>query len=584
MSLLKWFSFSLVGFLSISVPSSRAGTLTATFNSIPAGSAVNLTTNGVLDWVHWGLFTETSVNRKGGVTPQISDFTPVDASNGYVYIYQYADNANGYTWSDGTPHMAVTNTTTGVWAYGIPAIGSGFRITVPAGTNLQTLKVYVGAFAAKGKFTATLSDNSAPDYTNPLNQTVNNFANGPSAVYALTYAANFPGQNLTVTYTLEQVQGPNAASANVTLQAATLTAPGANNIPFVSLTSLSEGTSVVSPTNLTLTATATDIDGLISFVEFYAGSNYIGTVSNAPYSFIWTNPPVGRHFISARATDDVGAVGSSVAVTVFVATNGGSLSGTRITAPLALNLTLEGTSDWAHWGLLDSSSFNHKTFGGVQISNFTPVGTNLITRFTDNRTAFSWTDGSPVNTVANTNAGVYINGLTNGFEFSVPADTNARTLRVYAGLYGAQGNFQAWLSDFSGRAFTDLTLSNVFGNSHVIYTLNYAAASAGQQLHVRWTIQNLFDVDYGNVTLAAATLQGPLPPPPLLLQRPGLSDSFFRFSFASLADQNYAVQFTPSLAPTDWQTFTNLLGTGGTLSVTDQVGTATQRFYRVLAQ
>src|SRR5215213_4661176 len=75
-----------------------AATLGVSVNSIAAGSVVDLTTNGPLDWVHWGLFTETSIDRKASVTPQISDFTLVDASNGFAYVYQFGDNANGYTW------------------------------------------------------------------------------------------------------------------------------------------------------------------------------------------------------------------------------------------------------------------------------------------------------------------------------------------------------------------------------------------------------------------------------------------------------------------------------------------------------
>ncbi len=582
MNLFRWFPTSLVCVISMLALTGRAGTLTATFNSIPAGSVVNLTTNGVLDWVHWGLFTETSLDRKAGVTPQISDFTPVDASNGYVYIYQYADNANGYTWSDGGPHMAVTNTTTGVWAYGTPNIGSGFRLNVPARTNMQTLRVYVGAYAARGRFVATLSDNSANGYTNSANASVNNLVNGPSAFYTLNFAANSTNQTLDIIYTLQTAY---RADGNVTLQSAALTAPGANNLPFVTITSPPEGTSVVAPTNITLTANASDSDGSVTLVEFYAGVTKLGDSVGPAYSLVWTNPPPGRHIITARAIDTLAGAGVSAPVTLFVAGSGGSLAGSRTAAPTALNLTTEGTSDWAHRGLLNASNFNHKATGGTQITDFSRLGTNAVIRFTDNRTAFSWSDGTPVSSVNNSNLGVYITGLTNGFEFRVPADTNSRTLRIYAGLYGAQGNFQAWLSDFSGRAFTDLTLSNVFGNSYVIYTLNYAAASAGQRLHIRWTIQNLFDVDYGNVTLAAATLQGP--PPlglPVQLYNPGQAANTFTFSFQSQPSYSYAAQFTPSLSPLAWQTFTNVVGNGGTLSVTDIVNSATQRFYRVLTQ
>src|SRR6187402_52495 len=95
-----------------------ACTLSVTFSEVPEGSVVDLTSEGKIDWVHWGLHTDSSLHRKAGVTPLISDFVRQDASNGFSHIYQYADNYNGYSWGDGVPETAVTNTPTGVWAFG----------------------------------------------------------------------------------------------------------------------------------------------------------------------------------------------------------------------------------------------------------------------------------------------------------------------------------------------------------------------------------------------------------------------------------------------------------------------------------
>ncbi len=465
---------------------------------------MNLTVAGSADWVHWGLLTDTSIDRKVNVAPRISNFTPVAASGGYVYIYQFADNANGYTWTDGTPHLAVTNTTTGVWAYGVPAADTGFRFSVPASTNVQTLKVYVGAFAAQGKFVAFLSDASAPNYTNST--AVDNNGNGPSAVYTLNFAANSPGQTLTVFYTLARLRG-SGGGGNVTLQAAALSTPGLNNLPFVALTNPEDRASF-SPTNMiVLSATAGDADGTVSAVEFFAASNKIGQATSAPYSIVWTNPQPGSYVLTARAIDNAGGVGISSRVTVFVGGPGGALSGTRSNSPAAVNLTAEGTSDWAHWGALTASSFDHKSTGNGQISNFTLIGSNVVTRYDNNYTAFSWSDGVPLATTNGSTTGLFVTGAANGFEISAPADTRLRTLKVYTGLYGAQANFEAFLTDFSGRAFTDTSLSNVFGNRYVVYTIDYAAASPGQRLIVRQTIGNAYDFTYGNVTLQAATLQ-----------------------------------------------------------------------------
>jgi hypothetical protein len=64
-------------------PFAHAAKLTVTFTPIPQGEVVNLTGEGALDWVHWGLVTESSLNRKAGVVPQIPDFTPIRLNGPY---------------------------------------------------------------------------------------------------------------------------------------------------------------------------------------------------------------------------------------------------------------------------------------------------------------------------------------------------------------------------------------------------------------------------------------------------------------------------------------------------------------------
>src|SRR5882724_4654684 len=263
-----------------------AGTLNPSFSTIPSGTIINLTAAGPVDWVHWGLYTDTSLDRKAGVSPQISNFKPVyntGNSNAYAFVYQYSDNPNSYSWSDGTPTASVTNTTTGVWAYGLPQIGTGFEISVPADTTVRTLKVYVGVFAGVGRFAAFLSDGSAASYTNSSLDGIRDTQNG---VYSLEYSANSPGQTLTIRWTLLLF---HSASGNVTLQSAALTATNANNPPFVSITSPTENATFTAGTNIMIKAEASDLDGSIAKVEFYDGSTKLGTALSSPYTFAWNN-------------------------------------------------------------------------------------------------------------------------------------------------------------------------------------------------------------------------------------------------------------------------------------------------------
>lgn len=476
--------------------------LSGSFSNIAAGSAIDLTREGEIDWIHWGLYTETSLDRKAGVVPQISDFTVLDASNGYAYVYQFADNANGYSWSDGTPTAAMTNTPTGVWAYGIPLIDSGFQITAPADSATRTLKVYVGAYAARGLFEAYLSDGSARGYTN---SSLFNTRNGPGGYYTINYSASSAGQQLIVRWTL---LSPTAADGNVTLQAAALTATNVNNLPFVVLSGPANNANLSTGGPITFTATANDTDGTVAKVEFYANGNKLGQATSSPYSFTWNSVPAGFYVLTAVATDNLGATSTSGPVEIFVTGTGGNLVG-GITSlpnlPASVDLTGEGTRDWTHWGLATNSLFNHKAGVLQQISDYTQIGSNAVERYANNYTAYSWNDGTPTASAAGATTGVFMTGVTNGFELTVPASTTPRRLKIYVGLYGAQGNFQAWLSDFSAPAYTDTTLVNL-GDTYGVYTLTYAAPTPGQFLKVRYRSLALLDQDFGNVTLQAATL------------------------------------------------------------------------------
>src|SRR5689334_22953180 len=76
----------------------KAGTIIGSVNPIPAGTNIDLTLLGESDWVHWGLYTSSSINRKEGVQAQISDFSTFgDLPGSDVPSYQYSDNFNGYT-------------------------------------------------------------------------------------------------------------------------------------------------------------------------------------------------------------------------------------------------------------------------------------------------------------------------------------------------------------------------------------------------------------------------------------------------------------------------------------------------------
>ena len=92
-----------------------------------------------------------------------------------------------------------------------------------------------------------------------------------------------------------------------------------NLSPTVSLTAPVNNASFTAPASIALTANAADSDGSITKVEFYQGATYLGVDNTAPYTFTWTGVAAGTYSLTAKATDNGGAITTSSVVTVTVA-------------------------------------------------------------------------------------------------------------------------------------------------------------------------------------------------------------------------------------------------------------------------
>ena len=91
-----------------------------------------------------------------------------------------------------------------------------------------------------------------------------------------------------------------------------------NSTPTTSITSPSNNSIFVSGDNISISASASDLDGEIAKVEFYSNQVKIGEDLSSPYQYTWTNPPVGTHNITTIATDNENASSTSDVVTVIV--------------------------------------------------------------------------------------------------------------------------------------------------------------------------------------------------------------------------------------------------------------------------
>lgn len=104
--------------------------------------------------------------------------------------------------------------------------------------------------------------------------------------------------------------------------------------PSVSITAPAAGANFSANGNITITANATDSDGTISRVEFFANGTKIGEATSAPYTVTFANVAQGRYTLTARVTDNTGdtsvtdvpvaiTVGNLKPLAVFVVGNPG---------------------------------------------------------------------------------------------------------------------------------------------------------------------------------------------------------------------------------------------------------------------
>jgi PKD repeat protein len=322
------------------------------------------------------------------------------AAGSYTLTARATDNLGGVTTS--SPVSIIVNTLPTV-SLTMPAPGQQFS---SPGT------VTLGATASDSDGTITKVDFYqgstllGTDTTSPYTFT---WINVPTGVYSITARA---------TDNVGEVTISSAVSITV------------NNSPAVSIFSPAGGTVFNAPATIGITATASDNDGTISKVEFYQGAVKLGEDTTAPYTFNWTNVAAGSYSLTAKATDNLGAITSSTAVGVTVndpptvsITN--PTSGSMFNAPGSITIyanaadsdgtvskvdfyqgsTLIGTVTAAPWAMI---------WANVSAGNY-----NLTAKATDNRGVT--TTSSAVNVIVNSPPTISITSPANNSTFAQPA-------------------------------------------------------------------------------------------------------------------------------------------------------------------
>ena len=91
-----------------------------------------------------------------------------------------------------------------------------------------------------------------------------------------------------------------------------------NQLPKITLTAPQADQPFVAPASVKLAADASDADGRVVKVAFYQDGTLLGTVTQAPYAYIWSDVPVGTYTVTAQATDNKGGVSVTPPLSVTV--------------------------------------------------------------------------------------------------------------------------------------------------------------------------------------------------------------------------------------------------------------------------
>ncbi len=107
---------------------------------------------------------------------------------------------------------------------------------------------------------------------------------------------------------------------NSTVISAVVETPS-NTPPTAEITNPQTGATFAAPGPVEIAATASDPDGSVAKVAFYANGTLLGTDTDSPYSFSWTNVTPGSYSLTAMSTDNAGATTTAAPVGITVTGN-----------------------------------------------------------------------------------------------------------------------------------------------------------------------------------------------------------------------------------------------------------------------
>jgi hypothetical protein len=441
------FSWSNVAAGSYTITAKATDNLGALTISAPINITVKAVTNqppvvSISSPVQGAIYTApASVTLIASATDPDGTITKIDFYYGGTLLV--SDNTSPYSYSG-------TNVSDG--SYTITAVA-----TDNSGASTTSTPVTFAVVLNQSPVVSISSPVSGAIFTAPASVTINAFATDAdgtiskvdfyygdvllgsdnSSPYTYT-GTNVPDGSYTITAMATDNSGASTMSTPVTF------AVVLNQSPVVSISSPVQGAVFTAPASVTINAFATDADGTITKVDFYQGSTLLGSDSTTPYSFNWSNVAGGSYTITAKATDNLGAltISAPINITVGVVTNqppvvsiSSPVQGAVYTAPASVTLIASATDpdgtitkvDFYYGGaLLVSDNTSPYSYTGTNV----PEGSYTISAIaTDNSGASTSSTPVTFSVVPNQSPVVSISTPVSGAVFTAPASV---TINAFA--------------------------------------------------------------------------------------------------------------------------------------------------------
>lgn len=286
----------------------------------------------------------------------------------------------------------------------------------------------------------------------------------PATIYAAGAKLTYQGKLYQTTTQIWNVSPTYCTSCGWYQELGTCGTSGSNQPPTVALTAPAAGSTFNTGTTITLSANASDSDGSVSKVEFFRGSTSLGSDTSAPYSVSWSGAAAGSYALSAKATDNAGAMTSSATVNITV--NATTTDTTAPSVPTGLAATTQtSASITLAWNASTDNSGGSGVAGYSVYRNGTLVGSPATPSFTDSAlqadTAYTYTVRARDNAGNTSAASAQISARTS---VATGGGGNKRVIGYFTqwGIYGR--NYQVKDIEASGSAGYLTHINYAFGN------------------------------------------------------------------------------------------------------------------------